>query len=231
MALQYNKKDLTGMKFNMVTAIEELKERKNNHIMWRCVCDCGNEFVARGASLKAGNTKSCGCLKIRVKRGQRYGRLTTVKQVTKTTKTTPPKWLCKCDCGNYTEVFVTGLYRDNTKSCGCLRSGFRSDSDIATERIRLIGKHAPISYVMWKSRVHERDGYKCQCCGSFDDIESHHKDGWNWCIERRFDLDNGVSLCKFCHADFHKIYGRRNNTEMQYIEFENRRRQLNLEAN
>lgn len=220
------------MKFNMVTAIEELKERKSNHIMWRCLCDCGNEFIARGASLKAGNTKSCGCLKIKIKSGQRYGRLTTVKQVSKTTKEgAPPKWLCKCDCGNETEVFVTGLYRDNTKSCGCLRRVSQSDSDIAEERIRLIGEHAPISYVMWRSRVNERDNYKCQCCGSSSEIESHHKDGWNWCVERRFDLDNGVTLCKLCHFNFHKRYGRRNNTEAQYVEFEKVCKMLNLVTN
>jgi len=30
---------------------------------WRCLCDCGCEFIARGGNLQSGNTKSCGCYK------------------------------------------------------------------------------------------------------------------------------------------------------------------------
>lgn len=31
--------------------------------MWKCLCKrCGNTFITRGASLRAGYTASCGCL-------------------------------------------------------------------------------------------------------------------------------------------------------------------------
>jgi hypothetical protein len=33
-------------------------------LKWRATCDCGGEKIARGADLKAGRTKSCGCLLI-----------------------------------------------------------------------------------------------------------------------------------------------------------------------
>lgn len=29
---------------------------------WLCKCDCGNEIIVRGGSLRSGHTKSCGCL-------------------------------------------------------------------------------------------------------------------------------------------------------------------------
>lgn len=29
---------------------------------WRCICDCGNELVTLGKSLRQGKTRSCGCL-------------------------------------------------------------------------------------------------------------------------------------------------------------------------
>ena len=29
---------------------------------WRCICDCGTETTARGASLRSGEIRSCGCL-------------------------------------------------------------------------------------------------------------------------------------------------------------------------
>ena len=61
---------------------------------------------------------------------------------------------------------------------------------------------------------------KCDCCGKRGGkLESHHKDGYNWCRERRMDTTNGVCLCETCHKEFHKQYGKGNNTEAQYIEF------------
>lgn len=57
--------DLTGQKFGRLTIIE----RAENYIapcghhtpMWKCKCECGNEYVANPAHLKNGRVKSCGC--------------------------------------------------------------------------------------------------------------------------------------------------------------------------
>jgi hypothetical protein len=35
---------------------------QNNHRVWKCLCDCGRECVARQDKLLSGRTKSCGCL-------------------------------------------------------------------------------------------------------------------------------------------------------------------------
>ena len=32
------------------------------------------------------------------------------------------RWLCKCECGNYTEVNGTHLRNGSIQSCGCKRS-------------------------------------------------------------------------------------------------------------
>lgn len=59
-------KDITGKKYNMLTVIglKEIKIKENGRkdAYWICRCDCGNEVVALGTSLKTSNTKSCGCL-------------------------------------------------------------------------------------------------------------------------------------------------------------------------
>lgn len=75
-------------------------------------------------------------------------------------------------------------------------------------------------YEEWKQQVKEQANYICDCCGKRGGkLESHHKDGYNWCKERRMDIANGVCLCEACHKEFHKKHGKGNNTEQQYIEF------------
>lgn len=53
--------NLTGKRFNMLTAIKYNGKKGNSHT-WLCVCDCGNETIARTGALTSGQVKSCGCL-------------------------------------------------------------------------------------------------------------------------------------------------------------------------
>jgi hypothetical protein len=55
-------KDLTGMKFGRLTAIK-IDHKKNNSNYWLFKCDCGSDFIKKGAIVKNGHTSSCGCLK------------------------------------------------------------------------------------------------------------------------------------------------------------------------
>lgn len=50
---------LEGQKFNRLFILEKVSS--SGQAMFLCRCDCGVEKVIRGASLKFGNTKSCGC--------------------------------------------------------------------------------------------------------------------------------------------------------------------------
>lgn len=56
-------KDLTGQKFGRLTALYPTEKRnKSGSIIWRCKCDCGNEYEVASHELLRGNTQSCGCL-------------------------------------------------------------------------------------------------------------------------------------------------------------------------
>lgn len=48
----------------------------------------------------------------------RFGRLQTIS---KRAVGKNLKFLCRCDCGKFTEVFKQSLMSGNTRSCGCLR--------------------------------------------------------------------------------------------------------------
>jgi hypothetical protein len=68
--------NLMGSRFGRLTVIKRIPNRKRHHkdgtwgrgnekwgpTIWLCKCDCGEEKIIRGDSLRDGNTKSCGCL-------------------------------------------------------------------------------------------------------------------------------------------------------------------------
>lgn len=54
-------KDITGQKYNRLVVLG-FAGRIRGGSYWKCRCDCGAEVVVRGAQLKNGGTKSCGCL-------------------------------------------------------------------------------------------------------------------------------------------------------------------------
>ena len=70
---------------------------------------------------------------------------------------------------------------------------------------------------VFTQKVMIRDNYTCQCCGQkHGNIIAHHLDGWDWCIDKRFDETNGITLCDTCHKNFHHIHGYGGNTKEQF---------------
>ena len=55
--------DLIGKKIGRLTVLENTyKRNKDNRVLYKCQCECGNIVEVAGKYLKSGNTKSCGCL-------------------------------------------------------------------------------------------------------------------------------------------------------------------------
>jgi hypothetical protein len=53
---------LTGLKFGKLTVVKHSHQNKRGYWMWICKCDCGGTKIVQGTSLRAGMTRSCGCL-------------------------------------------------------------------------------------------------------------------------------------------------------------------------
>ena len=54
-------------------------------------------------------------------------------------------------------------------------------------------------YKKWRKSVFERDNYTCQDCGNNGYVEVHHIKSFAHYPELRFDVNNGLVLCKKCH--------------------------------
>lgn len=114
-----------GQQFGRWTAKEDQQYSFTKKLM--CECACGTQRMALVENLRAGRSKSCGCINKEVLRasaakrrkhhlspGDVYGRLTVVDATDYT------KVKCACVCGNTTFPTASALYGSNTRSCGCL---------------------------------------------------------------------------------------------------------------
>lgn len=62
-------------------------------------------------------------------------------------------------------------------------------------------------YMEWRSKVFERDNWTCQTCGKRGCyLEPHHIKSWTKYPKLRYDVENGVSLCRECHRLTRKKY-------------------------
>jgi hypothetical protein len=54
---------MTGERFGRLIIVERAPSVRKGLAHWRCRCDCGGEVVVRGADLRNGHSRSCGCLR------------------------------------------------------------------------------------------------------------------------------------------------------------------------
>jgi hypothetical protein len=61
-----------------------------------------------------------------------------------------------------------------------------------------------LKYKEWRTDVFNRDSHTCQKCNIRGGIlHAHHIEFWSKNKERRFDVSNGITLCKECHLKAH----------------------------
>lgn len=89
-------------------------------------------------------------------------------------------------------------------------------------------RNSPISRE-WRMQVFIKDAYTCQKTNVKGcELEAHHICNFADFPELRFDPDNGITLSKEKHREFHKIYGRKDNSKEQMEEFIGRKIDYNL---
>lgn len=297
-----NNKDISGVRFGRLTALELVY--KKPRYWWKCICDCGNEKYATLYQLETGNTKSCGCYKKDFKNsiiaGSKYYRWKPLFKTGNTDSSGSVYWMCECECGVYKEISAATLKSGQSKSCGCLhkeilkerlmkkrserllsrigdkvneftilkiieeRTGYKTIflcecscgkkvelkeeqlyentrqscghmkygkfhwnyNHNLTDEERMKDRYTYLPGIKkWVRDVYKRDGWQCVLCKHKDNgrkgggIVAHHLNSYRGHENESVDLINGVTLCERCHRSFHKKYGYGNNTRQQFEEF------------
>jgi hypothetical protein len=76
---------------------------------------------------------------------------------------------------------------------------------------------------LWKKSCMERDNFTCQKTGQKGgELVVHHINNFSNFPELRTSISNGITLSKESHSEFHKIYGFKNNTLEQILEYINK---------
>lgn len=117
--------DLSGMVFGNLTVLYRTKNR-GDRVCWHCKCICGNETDVTAHELRAGKTKSCGCMShanpyFKDLTGQRFGMLTVQTRLKERDYKGSIVWGCICDCGNEVVTSSGDLIEHKRISCGCYR--------------------------------------------------------------------------------------------------------------
>lgn len=159
--------------------------------------------------------------------GGKYGRLTVIEP-----SSISGHSVCHCDCGNIVTVANHSLKTGHSRSCGCLQKEQASiniknahpagelhpnwKGGISSEWSRLTSTK---KYKGFRDAVFTRDNNCCRRCGSIQNLHIHHMQSFSTNPSLRMDIDNAICLCKSCHEEFHRTYGKKYNTREQIIEF------------
>ena len=140
-------KDISGQTFGKLTVISCAGKLDGKNYYWNCKCKCGNEKIILGASLRNGNTKSCGCGKYdglkkynieqsnnnKIENGTRFGKLVVIEDLgfQKQVEGHSRRWYkCQCDCGNTKDVMGNMLKQGQVSSCGKCSLSSRGEQEI-----------------------------------------------------------------------------------------------------
>jgi 5-methylcytosine-specific restriction endonuclease McrA len=116
---------------------------------------------------------------------------------------------------------VNEVYKEKIRAVAKSRTGELHPNwnpNISQEEREL--KRSTVENVEWAKNVKKRDNYICQVCfKNSNNLISHHLMAFAQYPELRLDINNGITLCRKCHNEFHKIYGKGKNTLEQFNEY------------
>ena len=203
---------------------------KNNLTKLNYICQCKNISKISFIDFKSGKRcKKCGYKKI----SDRFKHLYSyVKEffdnnnctlISREYTNAHEKLDYICECGGKARI-TFNEFRQGGRCERCWidrnsgKNHYNYNPNITDEERKL--KRFYPGYIVWRTGVYERDNYICQCCFQRGGkLNAHHIQNYSSNKELRLEGYNGVTLCRNCHKEFHKKYGKKNNNKTQLDEF------------
>ena len=254
MGIQKVRLQLVGKTYGRLTVLD-FDSVRNNHSYWKVKCDCGVEKVLQGHLLTSGHSQSCGCLqreivskpkseehKRKIREGNK-GKMVSEDTKIKMSKAAEGRVCSEETCRKISESHK-GKYDGKNNPFYGRKHSIESRKKISkagignkynwkfdkTDEERQDDRSYP-EYAEWRNLVYERDNYTCQKCDiPHGKLNAHHVESYSTNKELRLDINNGITLCKKCHKEFHHRYGKSGNTRIQLDEFLNNKQTLATET-
>lgn len=208
------KRDIRGMRFGQLVAIEPVGVNESGSVLWKLRCDCGNEIVRPTGLVTTGGVKSCGCLRHKTPdrlvdlTGRRFGRWIVLCRADN--KKGRTMWHCRCDCGAERDVSASNLVKGYTTSCGC------AARDINTERMKTHDRSTSRLYHVYagmKARCYNKNSPAYKDYGGRGIAicdEWLGKDGfqhfWDWAYSSGYVDDASHGVCTLDRIDVNGNY-------------------------
>ena len=206
------------------------KEYKGSRIKMKYRCSCGDISKMSFGNFKAGyRCKRCGYKKSREKQKLMLKYIKNYFEEHKCVLLETEYINCKtkmryiCNCKNINKISFSNFQKGRRcKKCGIEKTPGENNHNYnfnLTNEERLLSRNYS-EYSTWRTNVYERDDYTCQKCFQKGvHLNAHHIENYSSNKKLRINKNNGITICKSCHKEFHKIYGRKNNTRQQLDEF------------
>ena len=125
---------------------------------WRFECSCGKEVIAKGTSVRNGNTKSCGhtrgSKKVIDLKNKQIGLWKVEEYIGNS------YWRCRCECGEVKDVHSYSLRNNKTFCCG---APIHRVSDLRNKRFGILKVISYTGNKLWK----------CECkCGRIIEVRA-----------------------------------------------------------
>lgn len=199
-------KDISGKRFGRLVAIG-FSHKDKGHYFWKFRCDCGKEVAIEKTSVVLGRTKSCGCYnksfhskeKIRIKRGDVFGKLTVLEYAH--TKNNEKYYKCVCSCGNCCIKRKKYLLYAPTCSCGCLKleslrkNQLKNCKKHGLSKTKLYRRWCNIKNRCYDTKNIEYFSYGGRGISMCDEWKNNFKSFYDWSVLNGWDENCSRKLC------------------------------------
>jgi len=210
--------DMTGRQFGKWTVLERAGNDKHSNDRWKCVCDCGTEKIVIGYNIRNGSSTKCKSCAMKSRIYSDEAKLKMSENHANFKGRNNPMF---GRTGEKHPFYGKHHSEEFRKKMSESQKGEKHPNwnPNLTDEERQDKRNYP-AYYDWRQSVYERDNYTCQCCGKKGrTLNTHHLESYAGNKDLRTTLENGITLCKTCHKNFHHQYGYGCNTKEQYLEY------------